>query len=206
MAAGYMTCHSCHLLCHVPAGVDPHDSRLKCPRCAATVHGRIENSLQKTWALLITAFVLYIPANVYPVLVTTSLGRTQADTIMSGVVFLFAHGSWPLGLIVFIASVFVPLAKIIVMVYLVMSVQFRWHTTPVDRTLMYHVTEAIGRWSMVDIYVVTILTALVQLDALATIEAGPAALYFGGVVVVTMLAANAFDPRLIWDQEEANDG
>jgi paraquat-inducible protein A len=177
----------------------------QCPRCHAPLHRRKPNSLARTWALLLTSVVLYIPANVLPVMTVTSLGRAQADTIMSGVVYLFVHGQWPLAVLIFFASVFVPLAKILTLGFLAASVGRRSSWRPVDRTRMYRLTELLGRWSMVDIYVVTILVALVKLGNLATIEAGLGAVFFGAVVVVTMIAAEGFDPRLIWDAMEDRD-
>jgi paraquat-inducible protein A len=133
----------------------------------------------------------------------TSLGRAQADTIMSGVVYLLVHGMWPLAVVVFTASVFVPLLKLAILLSLLVSVHRRSAWRPVDRTRLYRITEAIGRWSMVDIFVVTILVALVHLGNLATVEAQLGAVFFGAVVVLTMLAAESFDPRLIWDNCEA---
>jgi paraquat-inducible protein A len=146
--------------------------------------------------------VFYIPANLLPITHTTSLGAVQSDTIMSGVIYFIHSGSWPLALIIFIASVFVPLLKLLILSFLLVSVQRSWRWRPVDRTRLYRITEAIGRWSMLDIFVVTIMVALVHLGALVQIEAGPGALFFAAVVVVTMLAAEAFDPRLIWDRVE----
>jgi paraquat-inducible protein A len=136
----------------------------------------------------------------------TSLGQTQSDTILSGVIFLLDHGMWPLALVVFIASVFVPLLKLLILIFLLISVQLRSAWRPRDRTRLYRITEAIGRWSMVDIYVVTILVALVRLGNLATIEARPGAVFFAGVVILTMFAAMSFDPRLMWDALEGKDG
>lgn len=132
----------------------------------------------------------------------TSLGKTQADTILSGVIYLLVHGMWPLALVVFTASVFVPILKLAILVFLLITTQrgSRWRLA--ERTQLYRITEAIGRWSMVDIFVVTILVALVRLGALATIEAEAGAIFFGAVVVLTMLAAESFDPRLIWDRSE----
>jgi len=170
-----------------------------CPRCGEALHPRKPRSLERTWALVIAAAVLYVPANLYPVMSVTSLGRTQADTILSGVQYLLHHGLWPLALVVFVASVLVPLMKLAILVYLLVSVQRRSAWRPRDRTRLYRLTEAVGRWSMVDIYVVTILVALVQLGNLATIEAEAGAIYFAAVVVLTIFAAAAFDPRLIWD-------
>ena len=149
--------------------------------------------------------MLYIPANVFPVMTVTSLGQVQSDTIMSGVLYLLHHGMWPLAALIFFASVFVPLLKLIAIAFLLTSVQRGWAWRPVDRTRLYRLAEVIGRWSMVDIYVVTILVALVKLGNLASIEAGVGAIFFGTVVVITMLAAESFDPRLIWDAIEHRD-
>jgi paraquat-inducible protein A len=199
--AGLVACSVCHLLC--PATPPGRAARAsKCPRCGATLHSRKPDSIARTWALLIAAGIFYIPANVLPMTTVTSLGRTQSDTIMSGVVYFVQSGSWPIALIIFLASVFVPLFKLFILSYLVLSVQHRSHYRPKDRTRLFLITEAVGRWSMLDIFVVTILVALVNLGALATIQAGPAALYFAAVVVITMLAAMSFDPRLIWDAKE----
>jgi paraquat-inducible protein A len=163
------------------------------------LHQRKPESLQRTWALLMAAMICYIPANLLPVMHTTTLQVTQSDTIMSGVIYLYAHGMWPLALIVFVASVFVPMLKILILVYLLLSVQLSSSTRMVDRTRLYRITEAIGRWSMVDVYVVTILVSMVQMGGLASIEAGWGAVFFSAVVILTMFAAMAFDPRLIWD-------
>lgn len=200
-ALGLWTCHDCALLVRAPAaGQHGH-----CPRCGAPVHRRKVNSVARTWALTLTAAILYVPANVFPVMTVTSLGRSQADTIMSGVLYLLAHGMWPLAALIFFASVFVPLLKLIAIAFLLTSVQRAWAWRAVDRTRLYRLAEVIGRWSMVDIYVVTILVALVKLGNLASIEAGIGAIFFGGVVVITMLAAESFDPRLIWDAIEERD-
>jgi len=192
-------CHDCTRVVRLPAG----HSRGRCPRCGSVVHHRKPDSLSRTWALVVAALLLYVPANAYPVMVVTTLGRSQSDTILSGVVYLMLHGMWPLAVIIFVASVAVPLAKIAGLVFLLVSVQRRSAWRPVDRTRLYRLTEAVGRWSMVDVYVVTILVALVHLGAVATIEAGLGAVFFGAVVVSTMLAAESFDPRLIWDRAEA---
>jgi paraquat-inducible protein A len=198
---GLVACHRCHLLCRQAEG--PAD----CPRCGAPLHSRKLNSIARTWAFVLAALVFYIPANVLPIMYTTSLGAVASDTIMSGVIYFISSGSWPLALIIFIASVFVPMLKLLILSFLLISVQRRWQWRPVDRTRLYRLTEAIGRWSMLDIYVVTILVALVHLGALANIEAGLGAPFFAAVVVVTMLAAESFDPRLIWDgMEDSDDG
>jgi paraquat-inducible protein A len=166
------------------------------------MHLRKHDSLQRTLALLITACLLYIPANLYPIMYTDSLGSAEASTIMGGVVLLINLGSAPVALVIFIFSVMVPSAKLMAMFYLVWSVQ---RQSPIDRrkrSTLYRITEFVGKWSMVDIFVVTILVALVQLGGLLTIQPGIAALLFAGVVTITMIAAENFDSRLIWDNME----
>ncbi|AUT69104.1 MULTISPECIES: paraquat-inducible protein A [Paraburkholderia] len=197
---GLALCHDCGLLARVPA----HGQNLSCPRCGASLHMRTPNSLSRTWALLIAATVLYIPANVLPVMNTSSLFGAQKDTIMSGVAYLWTSGSWLLAAIVFIASVAVPMLKILALAYLTASTQLQSKRLPEQRTRIYRAVEFVGRWSMLDIYVITMLVALVQFKSLATIEAGPAAIAFGAVVVLTMFAAMTFDPRLIWDAAECD--
>jgi paraquat-inducible protein A len=192
--AGFVTCHGCGLLCRQATG-----GRAHCPRCGAQLHSRRPNNVSRTWALLIAAYIMYIPANVLPIMKTSTLLGSQNDTIMSGVVFLWTSGSWPLALLVFFASVTVPLLKLVAMTVLVVSVQRRSTWQPMQRLRLYRFVEFVGRWSMMDIYVVTILVALVQLQTLAAIQPGPAAVAFGAVVVLTMSAAMTFDPRSIWD-------
>ena len=203
MRASLVSCHSCHLLCK--AAPAAQGLSMSCPRCGAQLHSRKPNSIARTWALVIAASAFYIPANVLPITTVTSLGKTQSDTIMSGVIYFVKSGSWPIALVIFVASVFVPLLKLFLLTFLLISVQRKSQWRPKDRTRLYRITEAVGRWSMVDIYVVTILVALVKLGSLATIEAGPGAIFFAGVVIITMFAAMSFDPRLIWDAQEPND-
>jgi paraquat-inducible protein A len=200
LAASCATCHDCGLLVRLP---HPHAHGTRCARCGAGLHARKPRSLERTWAYVIAALVCYVPANALYIMTITSMGKAEPSTILSGVVYLLHHGMWPLALIVFVASVFVPLMKIAILLFLLVSVHRRSHWRPVERTRLYRLTEAIGRWSMVDIYVVTILVALVKLGNLASIEAGAGAVFFGAVVVLTMLAAESFDPRLIWDESEA---
>ncbi len=197
---GLVGCHDCHLLSRQQRLASGQAAY--CPRCGATLHLRKPNSIARTWALLTAAFIFYIPANVLPITVTSSLGSKQSDTIMSGVIYFLLHGSPEIAVVIFTASIFIPICKLVVMVYLLVSVQRNSRWRPRDRTQLYRVVEGIGRWSMVDIYVVTILVALVKLGFFADIEAGPAALYFAAVVVISMLAAQSFDPRLIWDAME----
>jgi paraquat-inducible protein A len=173
-----------------------------CPRCGSVLHQRKVNSITRTWALVIAALIFYVPANVLPITVVASLQGIQADTIISGVIYFIKSGMWPIALVIFTASVFVPLMKLMILIYLLISVQRDSQWRRKDRTVLYRITEAVGRWSMVDIYVVTILVALVKMEALANIDAGPAAVHFAAVVVITMFAAEGFDPRLIWDEKE----
>lgn len=202
LKASLVSCHSCHLVCRAPRFRDKIGHA--CPRCGAVLHQRKPNSISRTWALVMAAYIFYIPANVLPITLTTSLGKTQSDTIMSGVIYFIATGSWPIALVIFIASVFVPLAKLLILTFLLISLKRKSQWRPYDRTRLYRITEAIGRWSMLDIYVVTILVAMVKLGAMASIEAGPAAVFFAAVVVITIFAAMSFDPRLIWDKMEKN--
>ncbi len=193
--AGLLSCHVCSLVCAPVA--DAGQSR--CPRCGARLHGRKPDSIARTWALLIAAYILYVPANLLPIMETRSLFSAQQDTILSGVVFLWVSGSWLIAAIVFVASIVVPLAKMIALTLLTASVQRRSAWRAQERTRLYRLVELVGRWSMLDIYVITIMVALVQIQSLASIKSGPAAAAFGGVVVLTMFAAMTFDPRLIWD-------
>jgi paraquat-inducible protein A len=196
--SGLLLCLDCGLVARAVPGGDGLD----CPRCGAALHFRKPDSIRRAWSFLIAAMILYIPANALPMMETGSLFGAQQDTILSGVVFLWTTGSWELAVVVFIASIVVPLAKILALVFLLVSVQLRSQWQPRQRTRLYRLIELAGPWSMLDIYVLTILVALVQIKALATIRAGPAALAFGAVVVLTMLAAMSFDPRLIWDPLE----
>ena len=196
-ASGICVCHDCGLSTR---GRQKH-GHLYCPRCGARLHLRKPSSLSRTWAYLIAAAILYIPANMLPVMNTSSLFGAQKDTIMSGVAYLWHSGSWPLAVIVFIASIAVPMLKILAIGYLATSANLRMKQRSVQRARIYRIVELVGRWSMLDIYVIAVLVALVQFSAMATIEAGPAAIAFGAVVVLTMFAAMSFDPRLIWDTE-----
>ncbi len=201
-AAGLINCHSCSLLVRRAAGLD--GGGMRCPRCGARLHIRKPESIVRTWALVIAAFIFYIPANLLPVTVTTYLGSSQSDTILSGVVYFMRTGSWGIALIIFVASIVVPIAKLIVLSSLLLSVQRGSDWRPEERTRLYRITELVGRWSMLDVFVVTVLVALVRLGYLTTIEAGIGIVYFAAVVVITMIAAMTFDPRLIWDAMETN--
>jgi len=174
-------------------------THLKCSRCAATMHARKTNSISRTWALMITAYVLIIPANLMPVMATGSLFGTEKDTIFGGVLYLWNSDSEVLAMILFTASIIIPFAKLFILSFLLISVQIRSTWKPKLRAKLYRAVEAIGRWSMIDVYVATMLTALVQFGSLMTIRAGPGAIAFATVVVLTIFAAKSFDPRLIWD-------
>jgi len=193
-------CHACNLVMSIHEDAQHHAHA--CPRCGSKVHPRIHHSLPITWMLVCLAFLFYIPANVLPMTRVVGLGQVQEDTIMSGVIYFIQSGSWYIGMVIFIASVFVPMLKLTLLMFLLISVQRKSQWRPRERARIYRITEMVGRWSMVDIYVVTILVALVNLGIIADIDAGPAALYFAGVVIITIFAAKSFDPRLIWDNIE----
>ena len=169
------------------------------------MHARKIDSLQRTLALLITACVLYIPANLYPIMLTDQLGSTEPSTIMGGVILLIKVGSAPVAAVIFIFSVMVPSGKLMAMFYLVWTAHKGSNVSPQQRSLMYRITEFVGKWSMVDVFVVAILVALVHLGGLLVIRPGIAALAFAGVVIVTMVAAESFDSRLMWDAMEESD-
>jgi paraquat-inducible protein A len=202
-ASGLIACHSCRLLVRRPSASNREP--ICCPRCGARLHLRKPNSIARTWALVIAALIFYIPANMLPVTVTTYLGSIQSDTILSGVLYFMRTGSWGIALIIFVASIVVPIAKLIVLSGLLISVQRRWAWRPEDRTRLYRITELVGRWSMLDVFVVAVLVSLVRMGYLTTIEAGVGVVYFAAVVIVTMIAAETFDPRLIWDALERED-
>ena len=190
-------CPTCGLINAFSSG-----QKSRCIRCHEKLHHRLPFSLQRTWALLGAATIMYIPANVYPIMTTTSLGHSGSSTIIGGVVQLMQMGSWPVAAVIFIASVIVPVGKLLALSWLCIAVQRSGRPNTISRTKLYRVTEFIGRWSMVDVFVVAILVALIRAGSLMSITPGPAALAFASVVVLTMLAAMTFDPRLIWDAPE----
>jgi paraquat-inducible protein A len=194
IAHGLVSCHTCGLLSRLPGHEAAH-----CPRCSTRLHARKPDSLSRTWALVILAYVLYVPANLLPILESRALLTAESNTIMSGILMFWETGSWMIAALVFIASIVVPLTKLLALTWLLVSVQMKSRARPQQRTQLYRMVEFIGRWSMLDIYVVALTVTLVQVGTLASIEVGPGALAFGAVVVVTMIAARSFDPRLIWD-------
>ena len=192
--AGLVACQSCGLLSR-SAGEQPS----RCPRCGARLASRYRHSIQRTWALAIAAAICYVPANLLPVLTTQTLASSRSDTILSGVAVLYTSGSWPLALIVLVASVMIPLGKLAALAYLLLSVQRGSANGARDRTRLYRMIELIGRWSMLDVFVVTFVVALIQFQPLMASRPGPGLPFFAAVVVLTMLATTSFDPRLIWD-------
>ncbi len=199
-----VSCHGCGQIVAAPAHSPPNPTEPHgfCPRCGAALHVRKPNSLNRTWALILTAVILYVPANLLPVMTVVSFGKGEPDTILSGVQALAAVGMWPVAILVFFASITVPVLKLIGLSFLLISVQRRSAWRRRDRTVLYRIVENVGRWSMVDIFMISILTALVNLQAIATIDPGPGAIAFAAVVVITMIASYSFDPRLIWDAAE----
>ncbi len=192
---GIIGCETCGFAQRTPLGSE----HLVCVRCASSMHSRKSNSLNRTWALVIAAYVLMIPANLMPVMATGSLFGTEKDTIFGGVVFLWVSDSQILAIILFCASIVIPFVKLFTLTFLLISVANRSIWRPKLRGKFYRMVEAIGRWSMIDVYVATMLTALVQFGGLMSIHAGAGAIAFATVVVLTILAAKSFDPRLIWD-------
>ncbi len=196
-AAGLIRCHDCGKLQPLPAA-----GHGRCPRCRAALHPRKPDSLNRTWALLIAAILLYYPANALPIMTVTSFGSGEPDTIMSGVILLIKLKSYPVAAVVFVASVLVPLLKMLAILLLLLQVQGVIHLDHRHSTRLYRIVELVGRWSMLDLFVIALLTTLVDFGAVAKIVSGPAATAFGAVVVLTMFAAESFDPRLLWDSLE----
>jgi paraquat-inducible protein A len=196
----WITCEVCAFV--LTGDVAQHDPAI-CPCCGATVHHRKPASLSRAWALLISAAIFYIPANVFPIMSMTSLGRTDADTIISGVSALIEAGQWPLAMVVFCASIVVPVFKLVVLAWVYITTGMGMAGPLRQRTRIYRVTELVGRWSMIDVFMVSILAALVKLGNIATVVPGFGAVAFCAVVILTMLSAMAFDPRLIWDRATA---
>ncbi|WP_267273444.1 paraquat-inducible protein A [Pseudomonas putida] len=199
--AGIVVCNECHELNRQ----EPDSTSQTCTRCGAIVHARRPNSIVRTWALLIAASILYIPANILPIMTVSTLGQGSPDTIMSGVITLLKHGMVPIAAVVFIASILVPTFKLVGIGLLLYSVQRRQPLSAQQRILMYRFIEFIGRWSMLDIFVIAILVAVVNFGRIASVEANLGAVAFATVVILTMLAALTFDPRLIWDNTESDD-
>lgn len=197
---GLIGCHVCGQVCH-----DTQIENPACPRCGSVLHRRKPNSTARTWALLIAAFIFYIPANVLPIMRTASLGDVDDNTILSGVIELWVKGSPDLAIIVFTASIMVPMMKFLVLSTLLLSTRRGTNWARRQRTMLYRLVEFIGYWSMLDVFVVALLTALVQFGFFSEVEPLPGVVYFGLTVILTMLASQSFDPRLIWDCKEEDD-
>jgi paraquat-inducible protein A len=187
-------CDTCGLV-----SVVPDDMHAQCPRCGSSLHARRRDSIVGTWSLSLAALLLYLPANIYPVLTVVRLGISQPSTILGGVRELIRGGLWPLALLVFFASIAVPVLKLISLGILLISTQRRSRWRLQDRTVLYRIVEGIGRWSMIDVFMISILVALVHFGVLVTINPGTGAIAFAAVVILTMFAAQTFDPRLMWD-------
>ncbi len=192
--AGLVTCQRCARVW--PMGTE------ECARCGSTLQSRDLGSLNRVWALWVAGLICYIPANLYPMLVTDTLLESSQSTIVGGAVEIAKHGSYGIAAIILIASVLIPVGKFLAIAYLAISVKRGSNTSAERRTHMYEVVEFIGRWSMIDVFVVAILSALVQLSVVASIHPGPASLTFALSVIFTMLSAQAFDTRLFWDRQE----
>jgi len=194
---GLISCHSCGEL--NPVTSEPES----CTRCGAALHQRKPASLDRTWALMLAAVIMYIPANLLPMTRTESLLGIKQDTIMSGVIYFWKGHDYLVASVIFIASIFVPMLKLMILTYLLLAVRNQSSTAygwqPEQCAKLYRLVEFIGRWSMIDVFVVSLLTALIQMQSIATISAGSGAVAFGAVVVLTMLASLSFDPRIIWD-------
>ncbi len=198
MERGLIPCHACGMVSRTA----PSAGVAHCLRCNARLHLRIPNSASRCWACLIAGYILYLPANLLPIMYTGTLSGIRRDTILSGIFYLWESGSWGIAVIVFIASIMVPILKLGALTFLLISVRGRSPWPQRERTMLYRLLRLVGRWSMLDIFVAAILTKLVQFRFLATVEVGPAALPFGAVVVLTMIAVMQFDPRLIWDSKQ----
>jgi len=197
---GVIGCHHCGTVWQDAQRGD------RCEVCHSRLHVRKTDSLNRTWAFLIAACIMYIPANLMPVIITSTLLDEQRDTIMSGIIYFWVSGSWELAIIVFIASFLVPLFKLVSLILLAVMARRRSRWRRFQRARLFRLVEAIGRWSMLDVFVVSLLAGLVQIEGFAKITAGVGVAAFGSVVVLTMLASLSFDARLTWDDvEKEND-
>ncbi len=195
LTQGFIRCHDCGNL------VKTVDHLLSCPRCNSHLHARHPHSLQRTTALLLSSFFLYIPANIFPIMTVNQFGAGDAHTIAGGIVELIDSGMIPIGMLVLVASILVPSSKLIGIGLLLLCAHFRWQINARRWTVMYRVIAFVGRWSMLDIFMISILVDLVDFGGIQII-AGPAATAFAAVVILTMFAAENFDPRLLWDNQK----
>ena len=196
---GLVACPACGSITRL--SVEQFNEPPICRLCFARLHSRKPMSIQRSWAWLIAGILAYVPANVYPIMYTVVFGNTEPNTIIGGFLVLWELKSYPVALVVFVASVVVPVLKFIAVSYLLISIQKRIGHSRYERTRLYRLTELVGRWSMIDVFVVAILAALVQIGSVAQIEPGLGATAFGATVIFTMLSALALDSRLLWDKE-----
>ena len=194
-------CHECGYLNHVAYdhGAEP----LHCRRCGAGLHARKRDSYSRSWAFLLAALAMYLPANIYPFMVLTSLSHSTPYTIIGGIIELFQSGLWPLALLVFFASITIPLVKILLLGYMLVTAQLGSPVHLHFRCKAYRFIDFIGRWSMIDVFMVSILIALMRFGEFASVHAARGSVCFAAVVVLTIFAVEAFDPRLMWDAEHA---
>ena len=203
-SSGLMTARDAGLVACQRCGQVHAQGVLYCNRCDGRLRSRDTDSLQKVWAWLVAGIIAYIPANIYPMLLTNTLVEHSESTIIGGAVDLFHHGAFGIALIVLFASVVIPIGKFVAIIYLALSVKNRSSSNQHERHIAYEVVEFVGRWSMIDVFVVAILSALVQLNTVATINPGIAAVSFALSVIFTMLSAQSFDSRLIWDADRTD--
>lgn len=203
-----LICPCCGYLNQQTTAIDIESDLIKCQRCQIKLHHRKPNSLAKTFALTLAASILYIPANVLPMTITDSLFGSQQDTIFTGVIYFWQSGDYFVAAVIFCASIFIPLLKLMILFFLLLVIFLQSKRTisfsPTTCAKLYRVVELVGRWSMIDVFVVSLLTALIQIQSLATIVAGPGAVAFSAVVVLTLFASLSFDPKIIWDNYNVN--
>ena len=192
-----MACHDCGYL--LDASEMPFDIALTCPRCNADTHYRKHQSIPTTWALVVTAAILFVPANILPIMRVDFLGSSEYSTIMDGILYFFHVKEYGIGLIIFMASILVPLFKIVGLSIILLSIKLKWKRGLRHKTAMFRFIEFVGRWSMLDIFVIALMATLVEFGNFTATFAAPAASYFAAVVVCTMFAAHTFDSRLLWD-------
>lgn len=195
LAQGFIRCHDCGCLSKQA------DKNSHCPLCGSQLHPRLPNSFHRTAALLLSGFCLYIPANIFPIMTVTRLGVGEPHTIIGGIIALINGDMVPIAMLVLVASILVPLLKLLGLSLLLLNVHYRWQAHAKKWTIMYRIIAFVGRWSMLDIFMISILVSLVDMGGVAQVIAGPAATAFAAVVVLTMFAAKNFDPRLIWDNQ-----
>lgn len=196
LSQGFARCHDCGCVVKIA------NQHAHCPRCESPLHARFPHSVQRTTALLLSGFLLYIPANIFPIMTVTQFGVGEPHTIAGGIIELIHGNMLPIALLVLVASIIVPMLKLLGISLLLLCVHFRWQVNARLWTKMYRVIAFVGRWSMLDIFMISILVSLVDLGGVAQIIAGPAATAFAAVVILTMFAAKNFDPRLLWDNQQ----